>query len=441
MLGRVPSHTKHGPRESLGIWKTFRLSVFTVIQPPTKPILIDSGKWYGLFKTMHQLAELEAAMRTDSDLRESIGRSIGTSSVALLALLQNRGSHQLELAGSGTLVVLKGVYYILTAAHVWEEVLKSALRLGVTMTDNIDHKLWIDINFVIPTLCKQDGPTWTEWGPDLALLRIPPEYVGGIEAFHVFEDVATPGKPLNAACLESWMLTGAPKELGTFSALHADLQIRSTFVSPRYHRCGEHDYFDVLMDTTASDTPESFGGVSGGGLWRIMAYISPTTGKIDWSQRLKGVAFYEFPLKDGARVLRCHGPSSLSAVAGETVELDVATLAEAYLQEARDNKGEGGWAKEELWKSVRNDLARGLAAIALVLDCSESDDIAESIAAGPMKDLLSVHGRDALNRVAQACEHSERMRLAVSRLRVERSDALYAIWHELNSKYGQVRSG
>lgn len=103
------------------------------------------------------------------------------------------------------------------------------------------------------------------------------------------------------------------------------------------------------------DTPKSFGGVSGGGLWRIMVYISPTTGKIDWSQRLKGMAFYEFPLKDGARVFRCHGPSSLSAVAGETVELDVATLAEAYLQEEKDNKGEGSWAREELWRSVRDD--------------------------------------------------------------------------------------
>jgi len=407
----------------------------TGFHAPTKSILSGSRKWYGLFKTMQQLAELEAAIRADTDLRERIVRSIGSSSVALIALVDDRASHRLELAGSGTLVVVNGVYYILTAAHVWEEVLKSALRLGITMTDNIDHKSWIDINAIIPTVCKQDGSKWTEWGPDLALLRVPPEYVGGIEAFHVFEDVATPGKPMNVACLESWVLTGAPKELGTFSALRAELQISGTFVSPRYHRRGEHDYFDVLMDTKAPDTPKSFGGVSGGGLWRIMAYISPTTGKIDWSQRLKGMAFYEFPQKDGARVLRCHGPSSLSAVAGETVELDVATLAEAYLQEATDNKGEGGWAREELWRSVRNDLVRGLAVIALVLEYAESDNIAEPIAAGPMKDLLSVHGRVALKRVAQACEHSERMRLVVSRLKIERSDALYSSWQELNSKY------
>jgi hypothetical protein len=128
-------------------------------------------------------------------------------------------------------------------------------------------------------------------------------------------------------------------------------------------------------------------------------------------------------------------------VSGETVELDVATLAEAYLQETKDNKGEGGWAREELWRCVRNDLFRGFAVVALVLEYAESDDIAEFIAVGPMKDLLSVHGRAALNRLAQACEHSERMRLAVSRLRIERSDALYASWQELNCKYSAGPKG
>jgi hypothetical protein len=383
---------------------------------------------------MQQLAELEAAIKADTDLRQRIVRSIGSSSIALFALVDDHGNHLLELAGSGTLVSVKGVYYILTAAHVWEEVLKSAMKLGITMTDNIDHKSWIDINAIVPTVSKPNGSQWTEWGPDLALLRIPSEYVGGIKAFQVFEDVATPGKPMNLACLQCWMLMGTPKELGTFSPRHADVQISGSFVNPRYHRRGKHDYFEVVMDTTAADAPKSFGGVSGGGLWRILAYISPTTGKIDWLQRLKGVAFYEFPPKDGGRVLRCHGPSSLSAVTGETVELDVNTLAEAYLEEVKDSNGESGWAKEELWQSVRSDLTRGFALIMLVLDNAESDQIVEGIA-GALKNFLTVHGDNALKRVEQACEYNRRLRLAVGRVAMSQSDELYSRWHELNSKY------
>jgi Family of unknown function (DUF6869) len=190
------------------------------------------------------------------------------------------------------------------------------------------------------------------------------------------------------------------------------------------------------MDTTASDAPKSFGGVSGGGLWRILAYISPDTGKIDWLQRLKGVAFYEFPPKNGGRVLRCHGPSSLTAVTGETVELDVNTLAEAYLQEVKGSSDENGWAKEQLWQSVRGDLARSFAVIMLVLDNAESDDIVDAIA-GALKDLLIVHGNSALNRVERGCEHSQRLRVAVGRLPMSQSDELYARWHELKSKYAQ----
>ncbi len=253
-------------------------------------------------RSMHRLTELEAAIKADTDLRQRIVRSVGASSVALFALLDDHGKHRLELAGSGSLVVVKSVYYILTAAHVWVQVLKPALKLGITMTDNIAHRSWIDIKAIVPTICKPNGSHWTEWGPDLALLRIPPQYVGGIKAFQLFEDVTTPGKPMNLPCLQFWMLMGTPKELGSFGPHYADVQISGTFVTPRYHRRDSQDYFDIAMDTTAADMPKSFGGVSGGGLWRILAYISPTTRKIDWLQRLKGVAFYEFPTKRrGAR--------------------------------------------------------------------------------------------------------------------------------------------
>ena len=269
---------------------------------------------------MSKVDELQIALKADAELQQRIIRSVGSSSVALFALVDNHGNRKLELAGSGTLVVVEDVYYILTAAHVWEELLKTALRLGITMTDNIPHKSWINIKTIVPTVCKPSGLQWTKWGPDLTLLRIPTEYVGGIKAFHIFEDVATPGKSMPTPALEQWVLMGAPKELGTFSTNHADVQISGSFVNPEYHRRAKEDYFDVLMTTSGPNAPKSFGGVSGGGLWRILIFFSPATGKIDWVQRLKGVAFYEFPPKNGARILRCHGSKSLSKVTGKNVE-------------------------------------------------------------------------------------------------------------------------
>src|SRR5260370_12275762 len=68
-------------------------------------------KWYRLLEAMEQLAELEAAIKADADLRQRIVRSIGSSSVALFALVDDHGKHLLELAGSGTLVIFKVVHY------------------------------------------------------------------------------------------------------------------------------------------------------------------------------------------------------------------------------------------------------------------------------------------------------------------------------------------
>jgi hypothetical protein len=86
---------------------------------------------------------------------------------------------------------------------------------------------------------------------------------------------------------------GTPGELGTFTQIHADVQIMGRFVEPQPQDHGEYDYFDFEMDSSSPGMPKSWGGVSGGGLWRVLVYHSPETGKIDWAQRLKGVAFWE----------------------------------------------------------------------------------------------------------------------------------------------------
>jgi len=267
---------------------------------------------------VYDLSQIEAMLRSSEDLRQRIVRNLGSSTVALFAVFNSKGADLLKLAGTGTLVVVDGSYYILTAAHVWEEILKSAVKLGITLTDDINHKCLMDVDTIVPTILKPHALGWDEWGPDLALLRIPSGLVGGIKAFQVFEDLKAPGKPLNAECLECWVAIGTPEELGTFTQNHAEVQISGRFVEPRYHTRGEYDYFDFPMDTTSPGMPKSFGGFSGGGLWRVLVYCSPETGKIDWAQRLKGVVFFEFPIVNGRRIIRSHGQNSILAAAETT---------------------------------------------------------------------------------------------------------------------------
>lgn len=123
---------------------------------------------------MCELSEIEAMLRAHEEgLCSSIMRSIGSSAVTLFGVFDEKGKDRLELAGSGSLVVCGGSHYILTAAHLWEKVLRSAVKVGITMTDNIDHQHLTDVAAIIPTTLPLNDARWNEWGPDLAMLRIP----------------------------------------------------------------------------------------------------------------------------------------------------------------------------------------------------------------------------------------------------------------------------
>jgi|ERR1051326_1116288 hypothetical protein len=258
---------------------------------------------------MSNLKEIESQLLGTGDLRQNIVRNLGSSSVAMLALYDNG----VKFVGSGSLVFVGGSHYILTAAHVWVA-LQSASTLGITVTDNINHKFPIPIPAIVTTTFQPDKLEWNEWGPDLALLRIPPEQVGGIKAFQVFEHIMAPPKPLGVEALEAWVVVGAPGELGKFTPTHADLQISGRFVSPKAVTRAPYDYFDFELDSSGSDMPKTWGGMSGGGLWRVLVYHSSETGKIDWATRLWGVVFWQFPLKEGYRIIRSHGHQSITVI-------------------------------------------------------------------------------------------------------------------------------
>jgi hypothetical protein len=87
-------------------------------------------------------------------------------------------------------------------------------------------------------------------------------------------------------------------------------------VSARHTR-ENFDYLDLEMDLTFPGVPQNFGGVSGGGLWRVKVF-GLSNGKIDWQLSPPvGVAFYQFKPEDKTTIIRCHGPESIRiAVAG-----------------------------------------------------------------------------------------------------------------------------
>jgi hypothetical protein len=270
---------------------------------------------------MPDLKEISAMLiGSDAELRGRITRNTASSAVTLFAVYESNGTSHLKLAGSGTLVVMGHHYGILTAAHVWEDVLRPASQMGITLTDNINHRHLLDIQNIIPTTMKPSGSVWNEWGPDLAFLQIPAVNVGAIQTYLVFEDLNSPSpKPDVKQALEVWVAIGTPEETGTFTQQHASVEMRSHCLSaPPLYRTepgSKDDYYDFEVETGVGGVPNSFGGFSGGGLWMVLVYpSSQMPGGVDWVRSLQGVIYWQSPVLDGRRTIRCHGPESLSSL-------------------------------------------------------------------------------------------------------------------------------
>ncbi len=256
--------------------------------------------------------EIEALLRSDtSGLREKIVRNLGDFTVALFGI-SGSPQERLRLAGTGTLVLVDGKHFILTALHVWEEILSSADRIGITVKENTAHRTVIDRrNVAAFGLAKPQE--WSEWGPDIVLLSVPAEDVGRINAYRCFWNLRARIE-INAEVLEVRILMGTPAALGTITETYADLQINGLFLGPEMrHTRGELDYLDYEIDLSFP-VPRNFGGVSGGGVWQVYVYWTPSGEQVDWKMSLHGVAFYQLPIVRERRTIRCHGPETIRAV-------------------------------------------------------------------------------------------------------------------------------
>jgi hypothetical protein len=167
---------------------------------------------------------------------------------------------------------------------------------------------------------KSCGPPkpgeWNECGLDMVFLSVPSEYLGSIKAHRDFYSPNVDGKAAPpGSYVEVMVLMGTPAAFGIFKQTHAEVQINGCFVNPDtpYKTHGDFDYFDLAVGASPPDTPESHGGVSGGGLWRVLIRCECSTGELEWVQALEGVAFYQSAIEDGRRTIRCHGPRSILA--------------------------------------------------------------------------------------------------------------------------------
>ena len=163
----------------------------------------------------------------------------------------------------------------------------------------------------------------SEWGPDIALLKLTPSDVATIKAHKSFLNLAQQKGALAeySPVIEKglWAVTGM---VGKFTEVQPNPEQRTVtchiqgeaFISAvqQIHEHNGYDYFDLGAKLDIPGTPSSFIGVSGGGLWQIRL-SKAKSGEISWDGKrfFRGVAFWESKESDDHLIIRCHGPKSI----------------------------------------------------------------------------------------------------------------------------------
>jgi hypothetical protein len=225
-----------------------------------------------------------------------------------------------KLAGSGTLLEFGGRKFVLTATHVWEW---TSWAEGILFTlGEKPSALTVSRDHFNPKTLPWEGAS--EFGPDMTLLELPEAAAADIAARKSFVNFALQRENFHSFSIPSsdgiWVVIGAVgEESRIVEHLEANIstaEIRGNAffgsVDTMFSRSG-YDYIDVGANLMLPGVPQSFGGLSGGGLWQVPLAMHKSTSEIYLPIRplLRGVAFWQTPPAGDKRTIRCHGPKSI----------------------------------------------------------------------------------------------------------------------------------
>jgi len=183
-------------------------------------------------------------------IEQEIIDTIGSFAVALLGIVPRE--NRVELRGSGTLVSINDDAYILTAAHVWlgdanKPGLKQFPEIGITLKAGVENRFAIPTDKIIPAVITPDEEKWNEWGPDLALLRIPTPFSGTIKANRNFYNLMRERDiTVLDGDLRVQFMFGAPKAHEEVNQQIPTEQIGAYFGIPEPTQTkGDFDFFDL----------------------------------------------------------------------------------------------------------------------------------------------------------------------------------------------------
>jgi hypothetical protein len=172
-------------------------------------------------------------------------------------------------------------------------------------------------------------PSDTESGPDLAFLRLPDSTMAALASNASIIDAqkhrenALAGEPDDGARRVE-IICGAIGEQTTthVKGTTAVTTFQGLLNAGRVVEKSEAYGFDLVRFEPMPDNdhppPKSYGGTSGGGLWRLYTDPQADGGQVLKQARLVGVAFWEKPINGKIHII-CHGQESVHRVLFEEI--------------------------------------------------------------------------------------------------------------------------
>lgn len=241
----------------------------------------------------------------------------------------------IQSIGCATLIQCAGRMGMLTAWHVLH-----ATHPPVPIGQDTDHILGLIVSgkdilrFPCRYLIEQPiaKPHSDEHGPDLTFIEIPtmPQLatLKDRKLFWNLDSVVLEGNtiPRNESHILCTLGTPAENQTKSFDGFKTDMavEIGGYFTGLRpclISEVGAFDYIDTLIEYAAERRmPQSFGGVSGGGLWSFTVAFKPGFKEAKVKNVLFcGMAFYQTDRTENQRYIRHHYLKSIYGVTATAI--------------------------------------------------------------------------------------------------------------------------
>ena len=262
------------------------------------------------------------------DISEA-SEAISHCTVGFLKLNARRGEETADSVGSGTLVKVGKVHGILTVAHVLTRLPKSG-DVGLVRFSRFargSKQLKFEIgqthSVIIPGM---EGPD----GPDIGFLRLPLDKAVELEATSSFRNLDYTAQLLEENPIPAkygfdgivGILAERTKKIRTEFGIRMEFESRyqfgTTSLLPDAH--GLDRCLFTPGPTDIVPYPKSYGGTSGGGLWRTYCHVDSKGKQQVAENRLIGVPYYQSEKVGEKRLLYCHSPRTIYGLLREKIK-------------------------------------------------------------------------------------------------------------------------